>query len=152
VKELRGTATGVVSAPVDQCFALLEAVDGYPSWYPEVVREATVVESNPDGRPTKVHTNLHVSHGLIVKDFMLMLAVDVERPSTVTLSRIPSGPSDRQRFAVTWRLEDEGQTRIRLELDANLSVPRLVPVGGIGEAMAEGFVSAATRALDESPG
>ena len=40
-----------------------------------------------------------------------------------------------------------GGTEISLALDATLSVPRLVPLGGIGDSLADGFVSAAAREL-----
>ena len=40
-----------------------------------------------------------------------------------------------------------GPTQIRLDLAANLDVPRFVPLGGVGDSMADGFVSAATREL-----
>jgi ribosome-associated toxin RatA of RatAB toxin-antitoxin module len=152
MKALRGTATSVVAAPIEQCLALVEAVDGYPRWYPEVVREVEVTEAADDGRPTRARAMLHVSRGPLVKDFRLLLAIDVERPTIVRLTRIASGPSDQQRFNVTWRLEDHGDTRIRLELDANLSVPRFLPLGGIGDAMAEGFVQAAIGELDPPHG
>jgi hypothetical protein len=148
VKQLHGTATGAVAAPIEECLALLVAVDRYPSWYPEVVQEVEVLEASSDGRPTKARTTLHVSQGPIVKDFNLLLAVSVERPAIVKLARIPKGPSDQQRFEVTWRLEDRGSTSIWLGLDASLPVPRFIPIGSVGNAIAQGFVRAATRALD----
>jgi hypothetical protein len=148
VKQLHGTATAALAAPIEECFALLAAVGGYPSWYPEVVQEVDVVELGSDGRPTKARTTLHVSQGPIVKDFNLLLAVSVDRPTMVKLARIPNDTSDQQRFEVTWRLEDRGDTSIWLGLDANLSVPRFIPIGSVGDAIAQGFVRAATRALD----
>ncbi len=55
---------------------------------------------------------------------------------------------DREQFSVTWHVrEAEGGAEIDLALDANLSVPRLVPLGGIGNGVARGFVDAAARAL-----
>jgi hypothetical protein len=39
MKELDGTAMAAVPAPVEECLAVLEAVDRYPAWYPEVVRD-----------------------------------------------------------------------------------------------------------------
>lgn len=36
---------------------------------------------------------------------------------------------------------------VALELDAKLRVPSYVPTGGVGDAIAEGFVTAACRAL-----
>jgi ribosome-associated toxin RatA of RatAB toxin-antitoxin module len=148
VKELHGTASASVAAPVEECFALLEALDRYPIWYPEVVREAEVLDRDDDGHPTKARATLHVAHGPLIKDFNLLLAIRIDRPAMVKLTRIPHGPSDSEQFEVTWRLEHAlDATRISLELDANLSVPRLVPLGSVGDAMAQGFVSAAFRAL-----
>ena len=37
---------------------------------------------------------------------------------------------------------------LALAVQASLSVPRLVPVGGIGDGLAQGFVASATKALD----
>jgi hypothetical protein len=147
VKQLHGTASAKVATPIEECFALLAAVGGYPSWYPDVVQEVEVVEVGSDGQPTKARTTLHVSQGPIVKDFNLLLAVTVEPPAMVKLARIPNDSSDQQRFEVTWRLEDRGDTSIWLGLDANLSVPRFIPIGSVGDAIAGGFVAAATRGL-----
>jgi ribosome-associated toxin RatA of RatAB toxin-antitoxin module len=148
VKEVRGRATAAVVAPLDECFELLAAVDRYSEWYPEVVRELEVVERDGEGRPTKVRATLHLARGPLVKDFRLVLLIGAERPETVRLTRIPHDRADHEQFEVVWRLEEEGaSTRIRLELEANLSIPRLVPIGDVGDAMAEGFVVAATRRL-----
>lgn len=148
MKELHGAANATVDAPAEECFTLLEAFDHYPSWYPEVVRVAEVVDRDDDGRPTTARTALHVAHGPLVKDFDLLLAIRLERPRIVKLTRIPHGPSDPEQFDVMWRIESAaGATRIALALDANLSVPRFVPLGGVGDSMAQGFVSAARRAL-----
>jgi hypothetical protein len=148
MKRLHGTAASAVTAPIESCFDLLVAVDRYPTWYPEVVREVEVVERGDGGRPSQARTTLHVSHGPLVRDFRLVLSVYTERPAIVRLTRIPHGPSDSERFQVSWGLRAAGaETRVELELDANLSVPRLVPLGSIGEAMAAGFVAAAEKAL-----
>ena len=152
MKRLQGSAASTVAAPIEACFELLEAVDGYPTWYPEVVREVEVIERGDGGRASKARTTLHVSYGPLVRDFHLVLSVYAERPTIVRLTRIPHDPPDPERFEVSWRLRDAGaETRVELELDANLSVPRLVPVGAIGEAMASGFVAAAAKALAKWP-
>jgi|SRR5665213_2689284 len=152
MKALHGESTATVLAPLDECVALLSAVDRYPSWYPEVVREVVVVEVGHDGRPIRVQVTLHMAHGPIVKDFHLLTAISVEEaPATVKLIRIPSESSDDEEFAVIWRLEDRGNTHIHLQLDASLSVPRFLPLGGIATAFADGFMGAATRALAPEP-
>jgi hypothetical protein len=146
MKKLHGAATEVVAAPLDECLALLKAVDRYPTWYPEVVRKVDVIDRDPSGEPTRARTKLHVSRGPLVKDFDLILAIVTEPPATVKLTRPTSDPSEQQ-FGVTWRLHDGDGTRIELNLEANLAVPRFLPVRGIGNSMAKGFVAAARKAL-----
>ena len=151
MKELRGAAGTTVSATPAECMALLSALDRYPSWYPEVVRRVAVLESSDDGLPTRAETRLQVSHGPLVKEFNLIFAVRIEPPGIVELVRVPRGPQDREEFVVTWRLEDRGETGLRVELRANLSAPRLLPLGGVGDAIAEGFLRAAVAALAPAP-
>jgi ribosome-associated toxin RatA of RatAB toxin-antitoxin module len=144
---LHGSASAVVAASPQQCLELLHAVDRYPAWYPEVVKEVDVLERDAERRPTEVRTTLHLARGPLVKDFELLMAVTAEGGSGVRLTRVRHGPGDEERFEVTWRVERERGTRIHLRLDANLSVPRLLPLGGVGDGVAEGFVAAAARAL-----
>jgi ribosome-associated toxin RatA of RatAB toxin-antitoxin module len=128
---------------------LLQAVDRYPSWYPEVVKHVEVVERDEGGRATKARTALHVATGPLSRDFNLLLAVTTQ-PQTIKLTRQRHDASDHEQFDVTWNLAAEGAgTRIRLELEADLSVPRLLP-GGIGDAMAQGFIGAAGKALSRT--
>lgn len=142
MKELQGRATALVAAPLDECLALLAAVDRYPAWYPEVVQDVEVLERGPDGGPTRVRTKLHVARGAVVKDFDLVMAVAVQPPGSVDLTRVGDHGSD-QRFDVSWRLREEQRTRIDLDLRAALNVPRFLPLGGIGDSIAQGFVAAA---------
>jgi ribosome-associated toxin RatA of RatAB toxin-antitoxin module len=150
VKELHGDSSVEVTASPARCLALLQAVDRYPVWYPEVVQSVEVTERDVDGRPSRANARLHVVQGPLTKDFNLQLAVRTEPPATVKLVRLTHGPSDREHFLVTWRVTETPRTRISVELDADLSVPRFVPVGGIGDGLAKGFVSAAARALESS--
>ncbi len=147
MKELSGAATVAVTAPQEQCLALLAAVEGYPTWYPEVVRAVDVLERDPSGQATRVRTKLHLSQGPLSKDFDLEMDVTVQPPRNVQLSRIPHEATDGERFDVTWHVDPQPQAQIRLELRANLAVPRLLPIGGIGDAVADGFVQAAARTL-----
>lgn len=137
----------MTSASVEDCVRFFRAVDRYPAWHPEVVRSVEVLERDGDGEPTKGRAVLHVAVGPLVKDFDLVLAVGLPDPQTVKLTRIPNHPGDDERFDVTWRMRGGAQTTVRLEVEASLSVPRFVPVGGIGDGLAQGFVSAATKAL-----
>ncbi len=127
--------------------ALLEAIDGYPTWTPDVVKEAEVLERDFDGHPTRARAKLHVERGPLTRDFNLLFEVDVDPGATVALRRVPHEASDKERFDVTWRLSGGHSTRIELQLAANLNVPRFVPLGGVGDAMAADLVSAARRAL-----
>ncbi|HUO72970.1 MAG TPA: SRPBCC family protein [Solirubrobacteraceae bacterium] len=144
--DLRGAATRVVPTPVEECFALLAAVDRYPDWYPEAVRDVDVLERDPAGRPQKARTHLHLSWGPVVKEFDLVFAVALEPSTAVSLTKVSDAPS-QQRFDVAWRLGEQRGTRLALDLRATLDVPRFLPLGGIGDAIANGFVGAAARAL-----
>lgn len=147
MKELQGSARAAVVASAEEALALLAAVEGYPTWHPDVVRAVGVLERDPSGQPSQVHTTLHLAQGPLSRDFDLRMAVSVEAPSTVRLTRVPDDPADEERFDVTWRVEAPAHTEITLELRANLAVPRVLPIGGIGDAVANGFVTAAAQAL-----
>lgn len=148
MKELNGTAFATTTASPEECFALLLAVDRYPSWHGDVVTHAEVLERDADGQPIRAHATLHVERGPLTKDFDLLMAVDADPLETIKLSRIPHEPTDRERFDVVWRMRAGQSMHIRLDLAANLSVPRLVPLGGVGDSLAQGLVNAAARALD----
>jgi hypothetical protein len=150
VKELTGSASGTTPATADQALALLEDIEHYPDWHREVVKQAEVLERDAQGHPTKARCILHVERGPLTRDFDLVMSVSVDQSGTIRLSRIPHEPTDKERFDVTWRVDGGQATQIRLDLLANLDVPRLVPLGGVGDSMAQGLVSAATRALSGS--
>jgi ribosome-associated toxin RatA of RatAB toxin-antitoxin module len=143
MKELRGTAAALVPTPLEQCLALVEAVDEYPVWYPEVVRAVDVLERDASGLPSRAQTKLHLSAGPVTKDFDVLMAVTVEPPATVKLAKV----GGNAKFDVTWRLSEGEGTRIELELDASLDVPRFLPLGDVGNSVAQGFISAASAEL-----
>jgi len=145
VKDLSGRAGATVEAPLENCLALVESVDAYPSWHPEVVKRVEVLERDAAGTATKVKTDLHLSQGPLSRDFEVTMSVVVQRPGTVQLTRVPHHAGDEERFEVVWTLAEH---RIAVELAATLPVPRMVPLGGIGDSVARGFVDAAVRALD----
>jgi ribosome-associated toxin RatA of RatAB toxin-antitoxin module len=146
MRELTGTATERVAVARERCLSLLAAVDRYPDWYPGVVQEVDVLERDPGGQPSRARTKLHVMAGPLAKDFDLVMAVDVQRPDTVKLTRVSDSGSEQQ-FDVTWRLGEDRETRIEVELYANINAPRFLPLGGIGDTIARGFVAAATAEL-----
>jgi Polyketide cyclase / dehydrase and lipid transport len=148
VKQLHGDATATVGATTEECLSLLAAIDRYPGWYPDVVREAEVLATGRDGLPTRARVTLHVSRGPLQKNFKLLMEVCVAPPGKVTLARIPHDASDEETFEVTWDIEERGESRrVRLAVDASLAVPRFLPLGTIGDDIAAGFVSAVTRVL-----
>jgi ribosome-associated toxin RatA of RatAB toxin-antitoxin module len=148
VKELAGSASGTTPASPEASIALLAAVDRYPDWYPEVVKSVEVLERDASGQPSKARAKLHVQQGPVTRDFDLTMSVDVDdHQGTVKLHRVPHEPADGEKFEVNWSVDGSAPTRIGLDLAANLDVPRFLPLGAIGDAMAGGFVSAATKAL-----
>jgi hypothetical protein len=147
MKELTGSASATTAASQAEAIALLEAIDAYPRWAGDVVKQAEVLERDGAGHPTRARTRLHVERGPLTRDFNLLFDVKVDPSGAVALSRIPHEGSDKERFDVTWKVRGAQSTRIELVLAANLDVPRLVPLGGVGDSMAADLVSAATRAL-----
>jgi Polyketide cyclase / dehydrase and lipid transport len=150
MKELRASASATVAATPEACTQLLAAVDRYPIWYPDVIRDAEVLERAADGAPQRVRATIHLALGPIARDFPLVLDVAVEPGRRVTLSRVPHEPTDEERFELAWNVDGGPPTTLRLELAAQLEVPPFLPVGGIGGAVAQAFVDAASRALDDS--
>jgi ribosome-associated toxin RatA of RatAB toxin-antitoxin module len=146
IKELGGRATRSVGPPAAQCFAVLADVEHYPEWYPDVIREVDVLEREPDGQARRARTKLHLSWGPVVRDFDLVLGVALEPLTRVRLARVSDAPS-ASTFEATWRLREAAATEVGIELRATLDVPRFMPLGGIGDAIAGGFVEAAARRL-----
>jgi len=151
VRELHGTASGAAAASEEECLALLSAIDAYPAWYPDGVREVEVLDRDSAGQATKVLTVLHVEVAGFNRDFRLTMDVEVGPGGRVALKKVKTDPSDPP-FDVTWKLGGRGETVIELELDTALPVPRLVPLGGVGDSIARSFVSAAVRALSTPNG
>ena len=147
MKQLHGAAQGAVGVPIEECLAFLAALESYPSWYPDVVREVKVVEQGDDGVPLRAEAKLHLSYGPVSRDLDLLLALRVRKPAVVQLMHVPRGPASGASFDATWRLEDRAGTQLELELDATMPVPRLVPLGGVGDAFATGFMRAAIDRL-----
>ena len=148
VKHLSGTASARIETPIEDCFALLAALEGYPAWYQEVVTAVDVVEYGDDGVPARAETTLHLSYGPISRDLDLLLAVRLSRPGLVQLTHVPRGASSGASFDATWRLQDGDGTRLQLELDATMPLPALVPVGNVGDSFAAGFMQAAVQRLE----
>ncbi len=150
MKPLEASASASVAATPEQCTALLAAVDDYPRWYPELVREAETIERSADGIPSRARATIHLALGPLVRDFEMLLAIAVAPGQNVTLTRVPHEPWDPERFELRWRVDPGSPTRLALELATTVDVPRLLPVGALGQQLAQGFVDAASRALEGS--
>ena len=150
MKALEGSAETTIAADPEACFALVAAVERYPSWNSGAIREVEVLESNAAGRATRVRSAVKVAAGPITRDFDLVMDVDYRDPEVVSLSRVPHKRSDPERFEVVWRVSGGPSTRLAVALTATLEVPRLAPVGGIGDRLAQAFVDAAKRELEGS--
>ena len=151
MKQLTGSAQAEVAASIEACFALLSDVGGYPGWHPDVVLGVEVVSHDAEGRPARAQATLHVSRGPLVRDFDLTLAVERQPPGAINLIRLPNEPTDPEEFQVSWRLTPNGsKTHVKLHLNANLAVPRIVPLTGVGDGLAAGFVTAMARGVSRS--
>jgi hypothetical protein len=147
-REFHGEAAEGSSAPLEECFGLLAAVERYPDWCGEVIRDVEVRESGADGQPTQVRMTVHVARGPIEREFNLFLAVATEPPQLVKLTRVTDHPTN-QEFNATWLLgvRPGETTLITLQLDALLRVPWYMGGRGVGDAIAQRFVEAACAAL-----
>ncbi len=145
MRDLSAIAEGQTPTPIDRCFERLADVEAYPSWYPSGVRSAELLERGDDGAVTKVKATLVLAHGPIQRDFKLHLAIVLERPRLIELRRLPKEPGDPEQVTITWRLAELAaeRTQLAVELAARLSLPRFLPLGGVADHIAHGFLGAA---------
>jgi hypothetical protein len=59
-RPFHGEAAASVAAPLEDCFALLAAVDRYPDWCPDVVRQVEVLDLDSATEPRRVQMTSHV--------------------------------------------------------------------------------------------
>jgi Polyketide cyclase / dehydrase and lipid transport len=142
VRELRASAEALLEAGPAECLALLADVGAYPDWCPDTVVRAEDLE---DGR---ARVTLRLGRGPLAGRFdeLMTLRVDPDARE-VRLERVPHDAADPERLEVTWRIGNGPPTRLELRLTAALELPRLVPLGGMAESVAQGLVAAASRAL-----
>jgi ribosome-associated toxin RatA of RatAB toxin-antitoxin module len=152
VKDLRGDAAGPVPASSSECFELVVAVEGYPEWHPDVVRRAAVTQHDAEGRPARAIATVHLGIGPLRQDLSLDMGITAEPERLVRLSRIPHKRSDPEEFVMTWVIEPGPTARLAIELRARLDLPRFLPLHGVGDSMAQGFLSAAQAELERRAG
>jgi ribosome-associated toxin RatA of RatAB toxin-antitoxin module len=147
LKALQGRASAEIAVPAEDCFALLASIDRYPAWF-EVVRDAEILEREPDGRPRLARVELHVPQSPFGTDFKLLVLIEGDRPETMQFTKLPVDAADEDRLELIWRLRENGITEIEFEFDAAVSfVPGYIPVGGAGDLIAEAILDAATAAF-----
>jgi ribosome-associated toxin RatA of RatAB toxin-antitoxin module len=153
MKSIDGRAESVVAASAEECFALLAAIDRYPAWVGELVREVQVLEWDTSDQPTSARVTLHVARSPLVKDFELVMSVQAKPIESVRLTRMPDDPSDRERLDIDWRLHSDAGTRIVVSFHAvTPRVPSFVPLGGVGDEIAETLLRDAVTALESAGG
>ena len=147
MKELRGRASAELKIAPKKCFALLSALERYPTWF-DVVQEVEILEAERNGTPGMARAALYVPQSPFGTDFELFLAVRTAAPMMVTLTRVPDGPRDEDRLELIWRMGGDGTTLLELEFDAAASfVPSFLPVGRAGDMIAQAALDAARSAL-----
>jgi ribosome-associated toxin RatA of RatAB toxin-antitoxin module len=146
MKELRGSATAPVKATPEQCIAMIAAVDRYPTWYPDVIREVEVLERDDQGVAKRARTRVHLAFGPLTNDYRFEVTVAV-KPTAVVLVRVPNDASDPEQLEIHWRIHPR---RLGVDVVARLDLPRFLPVGNAGDSVAQGFVEAARRVLEDS--
>jgi hypothetical protein len=153
MKHLDGRAGAVMQAPIGMCFRLLEAVERYPGWCGEFIREVSSVERGDDGRPVRAHVVVYVAQSPFGKRFEFDATIRTEPPRRVYLSQLPSSQDDRDRVSLSWSLTEEGErTHIGLEFAAAVSfLPSVLPLPGVGDLIAGALLDAAARELGGSP-
>jgi ribosome-associated toxin RatA of RatAB toxin-antitoxin module len=150
VKELGGAASIDVAAVPESAYAVLADVERYHDWYPDVIRKVAVLERDEAGAASLADVTLSAP-GLPIGDLETRMRAERHPSSAVSLVRVPNEPGDNEQFSVAWTIEPTASgSRVAVRLDAMLPVPRLVPIGGLGDRMAGGFVRAAKAAI-ESP-
>ena len=150
MRRLSGHAEAVCDAPTAEVFELLRALEGYPSWAVGLVRRVEVLERDRAGAPTRALATLRVAIGPLPMSLELTVALSAEPCDRVTLRRLPNDPHDDETFVAMWQIDQRrpSATTIRLEIEAGLDIPRLVPLGDTGDRLARELVEAAAAAAE----
>jgi hypothetical protein len=156
MKAIRGFASALVRTPTRECFSLLAAVDRYREWNRELVRELDVLDRGPDQLPSRVRAVIAIRRSPLIQSIELTASVRADPPKAIYMTRIPNEPSDREELDLVWRLRPDDSasgTWIELEFAAVASfIPGLMPLGGVGNRIAERLVGSATEALGGASG
>lgn len=144
VKEIRGSASAEVAAPVERSYELLAGVDRYGEWNGDLVRELEVLDRDP----LRIRAVIHVKQSPLMKNFELRLVVHAQ-PHVVHIERLPNEPTDPEALELAWQVASaDGGSRIDLEFAAVVSfAPAFLPLHGVGDLLANRLLSSAVAAL-----
>ena len=73
MKDLHGSAARRSRRTPASCFAVLADVERYQAWYPEVIRQVTVLERRPDGGVALAEATLSAPGVPLIGDLELRL-------------------------------------------------------------------------------
>ncbi|HET9074718.1 MAG TPA: SRPBCC family protein [Solirubrobacteraceae bacterium] len=145
MKDLSASVSGVALRRPSEVYAFLADFSGYPSWYPDGVKRAVLLDDS------RGHTVLALNQGPIQRDFEMDMAIERVPETEITLRRLPKSPGDKEQLAVRWRLAPDvgdGRTAVTAQFTATLSIPGWLPLGGIEKAIPQGFLDAALARLN----
>lgn len=141
-RQLKGDAQSTIPASAEACYAVLADVEGWPQWY-ERVREIEVLERDAAGTPSEVLLEASV----LRIDLRLRARVALDPPRAVALERVAHGSGDEEGMRLAVALEPAGdRCRARAEVDAQVDLPRLVPLPrSAGDRFAADLLAALER-------
>lgn len=141
-RQLKGGAQSTIPASAQACYAVLADVERWPQWY-EPVRTIEVLERDAAGTPAEVLLQASV----LRYELRLRTRVALEPPRAVALERVAHGSDDEEGMRLAVALEPAGDScRARAEVDAQVDLPRVVPLPrSAGDRFAADLLAALER-------
>jgi uncharacterized membrane protein len=121
-----------VDAPADRCFDVAVDFESYPEWARDV-REAKVLETDDEGRGTKVEYRA----AALGKSIRYVLAYDYSEAPVAFSWHLVEGDMLR-RLDGTYRFEAEGDSSTRVHYDLTVDVS--MPLPGLVKRRAAGLI------------
>ena len=121
-----------VDAPADRCFDVAIDFESYPEWARDV-REATILETDEEGRGTRVEYRA----AALGKSIRYVLAYDFSDAPGAFSGQLVEGDMLR-RLDGSYRFEAEGPSSTRVHYD--LAVDLAVPLPGLVKRRAAGLI------------
>ena len=148
MKIITGRASALLQAPQRDCFAMLADIEAYPRWAGDLVTGVDVLERDASGMASQALLRLYVRQSPVVRNFELRAAVMTRPPDAVRLSRLPRDAADQDRLELMWSLSRPRETRLELSFHAEMSsLPSVVPLFGVGDAIADHLVDRVRSAV-----